>query len=219
MIARQGAAERVALTPNRDLFLIPPTGHRFIFRGWVVDYEARKVIAVETHRFEDDGDGDGDGKGYELSNENVVGDGFTPDREPITARVLPPIDGTVTPIVLTDGKARGLFWLGYDGRGASLLRVATNAEEYSECFIFRHATSATSQSGFSMHVESGWLESMGDDAIEAQECSFDAHVRWNHGFVLKLRPAVCGKSAPVTIEISDDGKLTTTPATDSVPKQ
>jgi hypothetical protein len=70
-----------------------------------------------------------------------------------------------------------------------------------------------------MHVESGWLESMQDDATEAQECSFDAHVRWNHGFVVEQGPAVCRKSAPVTIEISDDGKLTTTPSSRSGPEQ
>jgi len=170
VVAGRGAVERVAISPSLDAFLIPPVGHPFMLGGWIVDRKKAKVlpltpmlIASPTEEL--------------ILDYDMREDGYTPDREPIEVRVMPPVSTTITPIEIRDGNAHATFWLGYDGTTAQLLCVSTDAGEYDRCGNVIHPPTATRIDGMRVHVD--------------DDCSFDATIRWAHGFVVEPPPE-CG---------------------------
>jgi hypothetical protein len=130
------------------------TGHALVARLWSVDLRDPKgpirpvpvqlldAADPELQVSRDDVAAEKDWRGEPLPR-------FTPDALPFrieSRRVTPGTSPDVLELVLHDGRARGVFWIGGDATSGAIdaFRVSSDADEYASCHRFVRPPSAAS---------------------------------------------------------------------------
>ena len=136
----------------------------------------------------------------------------------------------IVQVVVTEGGARGLVWIGVEeieegSPTVDAVLVATTATYYQQCGMSRRPPSAaavhvdeagpfratlevepehfTDMFGESAYYEDGYV------TIDGPRCPWNAEVRWRseRGFIVKETPGECTGHRPRVVEIGDDGEL------------
>ncbi|MCU1227856.1 MAG: hypothetical protein JWO97_740 [Acidobacteria bacterium] len=215
MFAGEGFVEVIPIADGIDFFAIPSTRRIFELHGWLVDHRANRVMPVMMTMLEQPLR---DAPEYAFDNDPP----YTPDHVHLKTKVLPPIGGDglmVVPFTVTEAYTTALFWLGYDGNSAGLLRVATDAQEYLRCNVFVRPASAISEPvvtsppfAATMHV-AGPAPRYSDfdlGLLDATACGYDAHVTWKQGFVVRRRDVThCKASERKKLTVTEDGRVVT----------
>ncbi|MEA2572442.1 MAG: hypothetical protein QOI24_4443 [Acidobacteriota bacterium] len=216
IFAGEGFVEVIPIAEGIDFYAIPSTDRLFVLHGWLVDHPAKRVIPVMTTMLEQPLRGPAQ---YAIDNDPP----FTADHVHLKTKTLPAIGGdglTVVPFTVTDAHTTALFWLGYDGISASLLRVATDAEEYLSCNVLVRPASAISEPfvektppfAATFHV-AGPAPRYADldlHLLDDTSCGYDARVTWNQGFVVRRRDAThCKPSERKKLTVTEDGRVVT----------
>jgi hypothetical protein len=216
IFAGEGFVEVIPIAEGIDFYAISSTDRIFELHGWLVDHRAKRVITVMTTMLEQPLRGPAQ---YSIDNDPP----YTPEHVHLKTKVLPPIaaDGlTVVPFTVTDEHTTALFWLGYDGNTAGLVRVATDAEEYLTCNVFVRPASAISEAvvetappfAATFHV-AGPAPRYSDldlHLLDDTSCGYDARVIWRQGFVVRRRDAThCKPSERKKLTVTEDGRVVT----------
>ena len=206
----------IPIADGIDFFAIPSIGRVFELHGWLVDRGTKRAIPVMTTMLEQP----------LRANPDAAFDNdppFTPDHVHLKSKVLPPLaaEGVkIVPFTVTDAHTTALFWLGYDGNTAALLRVATDAEEYLSCNVFVRPASATSEPSIeqtpafaaTLHV-AGPAPRYADldlHLLDDTACTYDSRVTWNHGFVPRRRELThCAAKDRKKLTVMEDGRVVT----------
>ena len=212
----EGFVEVIPIADGIDFYAIPSTDRLFALHGWLVDHKAKRVVPVMTTMLEQPLRGPAQ---YSIDNDPP----FTADHVHLKTKTLPPIGGDgliVVPFTVTDANATALFWLGYDGTSASLLRVATDAEEYLSCNVLVRPASAISEPfvekappfAATFHV-AGPAPRYADldlHLLDDTSCGYDSRVTWKQGFVARRKDAThCKPSERKKLTVLEDGRVVT----------